>query len=257
MNQNLCAIVSSVPERISVCTQSLRPLTANVLFYSDLHSLLRGGSTQDLSAIIIDHVEPDPDVVRIIREARRDGALASLAVILISGSDACPASIDALEAGADDFLPLASVPQRLLGRVRLHLDRYSALMSLSPETEAFLTAVDPKEDRRVLRNAMLAVRQDVGGIKNVQELSVQIGHTVDSVTQAFRTHLNMTVFQFLRRERINRAKTLLAGTGIPIKEIAQDLGYSTAPNFATAFKQQVGVTPTEYRQSSIVNSITK
>jgi LacI family transcriptional regulator len=55
------------------------------------------------------------------------------------------------------------------------------------------------------------------------------------------------------RVRFERAKQLLAETPYKLERIGTMLGFSTAAQFATAFKRCVGCTPSDYRMRSKTN----
>jgi two-component system, response regulator YesN len=52
---------------------------------------------------------------------------------------------------------------------------------------------------------------------------------------------------YLRGIRMCRAAELLATTDLPVKEVAQRVGYRDASQFSKAFKRTRGVTPSEAR----------
>lgn len=56
----------------------------------------------------------------------------------------------------------------------------------------------------------------------------------------FRTLVNLT--------RSRRARELIAGTHASISEIAAELGYNAPANFARAFRKDVGMSPSDFRQ---------
>jgi AraC-like DNA-binding protein len=69
-----------------------------------------------------------------------------------------------------------------------------------------------------------------------------------------------TMHRLLQREGTNfreianeaiaiRAKRLLEGSQLSVSQIALELGYSDLANFSRAFRRQVGVTPSHYRQA--------
>eukprot|EP01032_Pedospumella_encystans_P039019 gene39019-44236_t len=58
----------------------------------------------------------------------------------------------------------------------------------------------------------------------------------------------MTVFAFIREERIARGVQLLRETDIDVQDIALLIGFNNAGNFATAFRERMGVTPSAFRQ---------
>lgn len=59
----------------------------------------------------------------------------------------------------------------------------------------------------------------------------------------------MTFSQFVARSKLQAAKKLLYSTGLPVGEIAEQVGYQTAKYFITLFKDYEGMTPSQYRRS--------
>ncbi len=253
MDNLVSVIISSTPERISLYTQHLRALTTDFRFFSSLSSLLADGPPKDLRLLIIDNVFSGSSVVEEIGKAREDGGLASPIILLISEKDGCPVGIRALEAGADDYISLSSVPNELLIRARLHLSRHQKPHRVSPDIVTLLDQVQIASDRLLLQDALMCIDQHIGRIKGVQDVSLHIGQTVGAINKVFKEYLNTTTFRYIRLERIRKAKKLLVETRMPVTEIAAMLGYSTSPNFSTAFKQEVGQSPRDYRTLSLVS----
>ena len=44
------------------------------------------------------------------------------------------------------------------------------------------------------------------------------------------------------------ARQLLRDTQMPIQQVAESVHFSSAANFATAFRRRTGMTPSEYRR---------
>lgn len=68
----------------------------------------------------------------------------------------------------------------------------------------------------------------------------------------FHSHVGKTIVTFLTEVRIQNACILLKETNSQIKEIAQEVGYQDIHYFYKIFKKLKGVTPLEYRNSSII-----
>jgi AraC family transcriptional regulator len=61
--------------------------------------------------------------------------------------------------------------------------------------------------------------------------------------------MGMPPHRYQLRQRIERAKLLLADADRSITAVAMAVGYSAPSNFATAFRRMTGVTPREFRRT--------
>lgn len=81
-----------------------------------------------------------------------------------------------------------------------------------------------------------------------RDLALQVGCNEKKLNESFREQYGVTVFGWLRDERLRMAHELLSATDLPVVEIALNLGYSTAQNFATAFREHFGTPPRQFRE---------
>jgi AraC family transcriptional regulator len=58
----------------------------------------------------------------------------------------------------------------------------------------------------------------------------------------------LSPINYITRQRIERAKRLLAETELPISEIALRTGFSSQSHFTTSFRRLAGVTPSSFRR---------
>lgn len=65
----------------------------------------------------------------------------------------------------------------------------------------------------------------------------------------FRESLGCTPRQFILRERVKAAKSLLIGSNMSVTEIAETLGFYDSSHFYKAFSTEVGCTPVEFRKN--------
>lgn len=70
------------------------------------------------------------------------------------------------------------------------------------------------------------------------------------VGQLFKSELNKTYTEYITEERLKRAKQLLKNTSLKVYEVAHLSGYRSPKHFMTIFKQEVGITPVQYRKMS-------
>lgn len=65
----------------------------------------------------------------------------------------------------------------------------------------------------------------------------------------FKKRVGVSPMQYVVLSRLNHAKVLLSQTERSVTEIAAQCGYGDASNFVRRFRQQMGVTPLQYRKS--------
>lgn len=59
----------------------------------------------------------------------------------------------------------------------------------------------------------------------------------------------MPPYRYVIQRRVERVKTLLRHTDLPISRIAYETGFASQSHLATTFKRNVGQTPGVYRRS--------
>ena len=98
---------------------------------------------------------------------------------------------------------------------------------------------------RMVRDRLLAEMRDPPGL---DELARDVGLSAKRLNSGFRELYGTTVFNYLRDARLDAARAALeAGTPLPLKHLAWELGYNQVTNFVTAFRRRFGVTPGNYR----------
>ncbi|NKB70829.1 MAG: helix-turn-helix domain-containing protein [Candidatus Latescibacteria bacterium] len=71
-------------------------------------------------------------------------------------------------------------------------------------------------------------------------------HFLRSFKQAF----GLTPHAYLVQRRLERARFLLGGTDMPVKQVCSAVGFSAVASFSTLFRQRCGVSPGAYRRQN-------
>jgi AraC family transcriptional regulator len=82
----------------------------------------------------------------------------------------------------------------------------------------------------------------------VGELAQLAGLSERHLLRLFRERLGVSLVEFVRQARLEKANTLLAASDLPLKEIAYRLGFASHASFATAFRRDAGSTPAAFRR---------
>ncbi|CAO3449836.1 helix-turn-helix transcriptional regulator [Azospirillum largimobile] len=85
----------------------------------------------------------------------------------------------------------------------------------------------------------------------LEEVARHAGMSVSTLHRLFRAGHGMSVFEYERARRMERARTALECDGVSVTEAAYLAGYSSPANFATAFKRHFGRCPREARATRI------
>jgi AraC-like DNA-binding protein len=116
--------------------------------------------------------------------------------------------------------------------------------------------VDESADQHLMRTAKHYLSVRLAKPPHMDELADALGVSKKRIADAFRNSLGMTVTQFLREERMRKARRLLVQTSLDIQAIAQELGFSSSANFSNAFHSHVGMSPSDFRRTAPLESIT-
>jgi len=90
---------------------------------------------------------------------------------------------------------------------------------------------------------------------NVESILEELQVSRSLLERRFRDELGVTPLVELRRQRIERARALLSDTNETIHDMGKRCGFSSAIRFTTVFKEQVGMTPTEFRKRMVPNAV--
>ena len=106
------------------------------------------------------------------------------------------------------------------------------------ELPVFLPALTSAISRRVAD----VLSSDPAGMPRIRDLAAELGLSARTLERGFAADARMTLGEWRQRARIGRAIALLAG-GMPVKDVALEVGYETPSAFVVSFKKYVGRTP--------------
>ncbi|MCX7747465.1 MAG: AraC family transcriptional regulator [Clostridia bacterium] len=113
------------------------------------------------------------------------------------------------------------------------------------------TTIDYK--KRVFR-AMNFISRNIERDLSLEEIAESAAFSMFHFHRIFKAVVGETVAGFTRRLRLELAANRLISKQLDdITTIAMDCGFSSSQNFAKAFRQHFGTTPSEYRKSKIGN----
>ncbi|MBR6769582.1 MAG: helix-turn-helix transcriptional regulator [Clostridia bacterium] len=82
----------------------------------------------------------------------------------------------------------------------------------------------------------------------IDDVATHAGFSTDYFNRIFFAHTGFNIMEYVRFSRLKKAANLLRGTDNDILDIALDCGYEAHESFSRAFKNQYGMSPSEYRK---------
>ena len=104
-------------------------------------------------------------------------------------------------------------------------------------------------DRR-LRRALEFMHDNYSGGLSLEDVASAAYLSEYHFARLFKEIIGVTPHVYLANLRLERARKLLAETGLAISEVASMVGYHSQSHFTKVFKSITGVTPRAYRESS-------
>ena len=147
----------------------------------------------------------------------------------------------------DELTSPASVNQlyveSLQNVIAVHLLRHHCQVKFG-EVQLTKGGLTQQQQKQVIDFVVANLNRKMG----LEEISQQAKLSPFYFCRLFKQSIGITPYQYVRQQRIERAKQLLKGRS-PIAEIALMCGFCDQSTFTTSFRQTVGVTPKQYRIS--------
>jgi AraC-like DNA-binding protein len=95
--------------------------------------------------------------------------------------------------------------------------------------------------------AKTLLETQVKAIPAIENIATSLGLSTTHFYRVFREHTGLSPYQYHLQIRIERAKQMLHGTNLSIKEIASTLAFESPFHFSNLFKRKTGMSPSQFR----------
>lgn len=118
---------------------------------------------------------------------------------------------------------------------------------LTATADCLGTLATKKSDARV-EQVLAIIRADCSQNTTLESVAQQLNLNPAYVSRIFKKETGVKFMDYLTGMRVEKAKELLTGSNLKIKEVCERLGYSNINYFIKVFKDATGVTPGDYRR---------
>lgn len=201
--------------------------------------------------IISDIMMPELDGISFCDQVKGNPTTSHLPVILLTALALDEKRISGYESGADSYIVKPFLPELLLARVSNLLEfrdemkqRFAADLRFKPK-EVKVTSVD----EAFLENIASLMEQHVSDSQfDVGKMCDMIGMSHMHFIRKVKQLTDKKPMELLKSFRLTRAKQLLEQNKINVSEVGYMVGYDLPNSFTRAFKNEFGMTPTQFAE---------
>ena len=206
--------------------------------------------------ILSDVMMPKMDGFKLCEKLKTDERTSHIPVILLTAKAAKEDKLEGFETGADDYIMKPFEPDELRARIknlieqRKRLNEHFQKKGMFELNQTKITSVDKK----FLKKAFDLIYQNISDSSfNVEAFAENIGISRSVLHKKIVSLVGEPPVEFIRRIRLNKSLELIKRKFGNLSEIALEVGFNNPAYFSECFKNQFGITPTQYQQK-ITNS---
>ena len=198
--------------------------------------------------IISDVMMPGQDGFDLCQQCKTDNRTAHIGFILLTSKAAHEAKIKGLETGADDYITKPFNQNELELRV---INLLQLQQKIRQHLKSQVIATEPQKTEPVITDPFLIqLYKEIDAKIDDAELGVDylckvMAMSRSTLNRKLKALLDISTNDVIRQYRLQNATALMLG-GKDITSAAYSVGFSSPSYFSQCFKDQYGVTPSEY-----------
>ena len=238
-------VVDDRPNELQLLIEILRAARCRISIAFDGAQAYHRAQLIAPDLILMDVRMPRMDGFTACRLLTADQATQGIPILFLSASGELDDRILGLEIGAMDYIVKPFEPAEVIARIRNHLKKI-----IRRRLDERLPALPDGPDASLVRAAATVLLRDLRSAPTVEDLARLVGTHEKRLSRAFRENLGQTPGEYIRETRLKTAQRFLLESTMPICDIAEEIGFSTAANFATAFRERFDMTPSDWRRQN-------
>lgn len=208
--------------------------------------------------ILMDVVMPGMDGFAACRLLKANPRTQWVPLIFLTANNNVEHRLCGLTLGGVDYIGKPFNEAETLARIGIHLElsrrlreaeRPTATMAGALQNPQPVRAPTASRNEIMVQAAITYFREHLAAPPAPEVLARLVGTNETNLNQAFNDYCGLPVFGWLREERMAQARNLLVNTNTTIASIGDYLGFSSASNFAKAFRERFGMSPRALRQA--------
>ena len=205
----------------------------------------------NIDILISDISMPEMTGLELCKEIRKDIELSHIPIVMISARVSIESKIQAMESGADIYIEKPFDLEYLRSSIKNILDKRS-LMKNAFGSGLVKTNINmfglPKKDEEFFTKFDSIIRENIGNNDFSNESLAQLLNMSEStMLRKIKKLLNTSPNNYIKTVRLSVAADMLKDSqGNNITEICYAVGFSSVSYFAKCFREQYGLSPSEW-----------
>ena len=211
---------------------------------------------QEYQLVVLDVMMPGMDGFETLEEIRKEN---SLPILMFTSKNDSISKVRGLRAGADDYLTKPFSAKLLNSRIHNLLESRKKLAqqitahTQELEPKALQEPMEPIElnklDREFLEKLTHIIEENLDAELDIPFMTSKIGMSHSTFYRKVKALTGISANEFIRKVRLkNSLQLLLTGT-YNISEAAYMTGFNNVSYYRQCFKDEYGMSPTEYLKS--------
>ncbi len=209
--------------------------------YEDAREALKSLALHQPDVIITDIKMPELNGLDMIGRMRETGQKAY--IVILSGYSDFGFAQRAIELGVTRYLTKPTNTRELTGvleEIERKLDQDQG---------------GPGEKKEVanlmVQKAMDYIALNYSGKISLKTIAAELYLSPNYLSELFKRHTGKNISEYITDYRLDKARKYLLQPEYKIGDVSELVGFGDARYFSSTFKRQYGITPVEYRNSSV------
>ena len=201
--------------------------------------------------VISDIMMPVKDGIELCKEIKNNIATSHIPVILLTAKDTLQDKTEGYDAGADSYVTKPFSASLLKSRVANLLEGRKKIASLISSSthlkQSIIKESLNKIDNEFIERITKIIEENLMDEKiDVPTIAQELSMSYSSLYRKIKALTGMSTGEFIRKLRLRKAEQLLLSGKYNISEIAHQVGLNSVSYFRECFKEEYGMSPSEY-----------
>ena len=215
----------------------------NIILASDGEQAIEKCNQHFPNLVISDVMMPKIDGFELCAILKKNLQTCFIPVILLTAKSQIESQIEGIELGADAYLTKPFDVKLLKTNVRNLLNKSK---QHAPIENIRQKVIDKKQQEQLDKLTHLVVTNMQNPHFSVDNLCLELGMNRTKLYSFAKQATELTLANYIRKIRLDKAAELLKTTDKLISEVCYEVGIDSPSYFTRAFKEQFGVSPSEY-----------